>query len=146
MTIENFDFRIWDNKEQRFLTHKEKIKLLDKSLSQKLTNESHKRYIVEQYLEINDKTGKKIFIGDVVTIGYDKYLKDKKFEVMTLFGNIENITSKDRIWDTYSLSWDEKEFKKYKVIGNIHENAKFAKMKEEVLKYYLEKLNSKENE
>lgn len=78
-----------------------------------------KEETLEQYTELKDKNGKKIFEGDIVacnqsgSYGISVIIYDNSaFYVMPLNGNILERT----LWDYWYNDWD------IEVIGNIHDN------------------------
>lgn len=78
-----------------------------------------KEETLEQYTELKDKNGKKIFEGDIVacnqsgSCGISVMIYDNgAFYVMPLNGNILERT----LWDYWYNDWD------IEVIGNIHDN------------------------
>ena len=79
----------------------------------------NKNFVVEQYTEVNDKDGKRIYVGDILEVycGGDK--QDIPYVVEDLRSFYKELDTLDRYLQINENS--------IKVIGNIHQNPELIK-------------------
>ncbi|TXE79677.1 hypothetical protein FPD46_06325 [Campylobacter peloridis] len=139
MKLSDFDFRIWDNKDNDFLEtkldflciakkdkHKDFERILDVAEdcsgyeSSSYFDYTDDRYEIELWTGLCDKSGKKIYEGDIITLCH---FGQKWIGVVWFGRNGFVITSKDENAEQGGeLSYFEKYFYDFEVVGNIHEN------------------------
>lgn len=116
-------FRVWNEKENKFLS--KNIKISDNfSKQQVITNVFGRaamgyKYVFQQFTGLLDKTGRKIFEGDILnSLG-------KNFKILFRGSSfyIENIEDDEEWYHLDSCILD-----RYKIIGNILENPNLLKL------------------
>ena len=121
-------FRVWDNENNRYFepvyeAYKGKVEELVISLTGRLAlrtmtdliDESMfpNRFILEQYIGLNDKNGKEIYEGDLINEGYGS---PSKIE----YGSF-NCSCCDGVYGWEFTYADIRNIERCLVVGNIHE-------------------------
>ncbi|WP_257943584.1 YopX family protein [Campylobacter lari] len=139
MKLKDFDFRIWDNHNKKYIDNipysikkyqneNEVFLPFSTDLREYGFNETFKNEIqipsdrveVELWTGFYDKNGKKIYENDIITLCH---FAQKCIGVVRFGRNGFVITSKDENAEQGGeLSYFEKYFYNFEVVGNIHEN------------------------
>jgi uncharacterized phage protein (TIGR01671 family) len=121
---DRFRFRAWNNREEKYIydaqdQYDDKVECFGH-----MFDTYDDRYIVEQCTGLKDKNGKLIYEGDIVAV----ILEDGRMEDI---GCVEygyfNCSCCDGVYGWSFGDADIRNYNRYTIIGNIHENKELVK-------------------